>query len=1018
MMKKLLAAFAVLALAFSCTKTEVVELTVSPLAVNFDVAGGEQALTITCNDHWTVTKTADWITVSVTSGDGNGSVKISAPENKALDAREADVTVAAGEIKRVVKVSQLGKTPVLTVEPLALNVGDKGGELEVTVTSNIAWTVTIPAEAGWVTADKSSAEGSAVVKFTVAANEGLETREAEIGFAGAKLSQVVKLSQMGQEPFLGIDKQSVDAPYEGGQFAVAITSNVPWTVTIPEDAAWITADKLEGEGDATVTLTVENNIYLTGRNAVVVFAAGESLVSELPVAQQAGVPSHASDSLALVKIYTIADGAAWKESRVWDLTKPISEWPGIKLDDNGRVIEMSITNGTVSTVEWEIPEELSTLNALKTLQIVGSKLKGEIPAFLYDMTTLEVVRLNSNDLTGSLSDKLGQLTNLTDLYINLNKQFGGTIPATIGQLKNLVSINIAQTAISGEIPQALAQCSSLKNFMAWGAQLSGEIPDFWDQLPNIGVLQLYGNEGITGPIPASIGSLKKATGIQLKECNLTGNIPASFGGLEKCSNLMLNGNKLSGVVPAEVQAHPKWQATSGWKYETNILPQQDGYGLLLGYNHQTDSLALVKIYTIADGANWKESRRWDPAKPISEWPGIKLDDDGRVIEMSITNGTVSTVEWEIPEELATLDALKTLQIVGSKLKGEIPAFFYDMTTLEVVRLNTNNLTGALSDKLGQLTNLTDLYINGNKQFGGSIPATIGQLKNLVSINIAQTAIGGAIPAELVGCESLKNFMAYSNKLSGEIPDFWDQLPNIGVLQLYGNPDITGPIPASIGSLKKATGIQLKECNLTGNIPASFGGLEKCSNLMLNGNKLSGVVPAEVQAHPKWQATSGWKYEVNILPQQDGYGLTLSEFNLDGRWDAPRNNDNPSDIAFVALFEGNKLDLYIIAWGQHYVGTYQLANGVLTYDISKAYQAYTDVTFDGEGNMTSWSWMAGDLDASTLTLADGYDWYVMDAESLAEYKENLKEFGFQVQAGNTTATSSLFGIPDLVFTKKN
>ena len=69
-------------------------------------------------------------------------------------------------------------------------------------------------------------------------------------------------------------------------------------------------------------------------------------------------------------------------------------------------------------------------------------------------------------------------------------------------------------------------------------------------------------------------------------------------------------------------------------------------------------------------------------------------------------------------------------------------------------------------------------------------------------------------------------------------------------------------------------------------------------------------------------------------------------------------------------------------------------------------------------MTSWSWMAGDLDATTLALSDGYQWYDMDAESLASNKEVLQEFSFQLQAGNVSATSSLFGIEDLVFTKKN
>jgi hypothetical protein len=141
-------------------------------------------------------------------------------------------------------------------------------------------------------------------------------------------------------------------------------------------------------------------------------------------------------------------------------------------------------------------------------------------------------------------------------------------------------------------------------------------------------------------------------------------------------------------------------------------------------------------------------------------------------------------------------------------------------------------------------------------------------------------------------------------------------------------------------------------------------------------------------------------------------------DLDGRWEALRNNDDPTSVAFVALFEGSNLDLYVIPYGQHYVGTYQLGDGVIVYDISKAYQAYTDVTYDEEGHMTGNSWQAGNLDASTLTLAEDYDWYEMDAETLADYKVDLAEFSFQLQAGSTSATSALFGIENLVFTKVN
>ena len=878
MMKKLITlsmtALAALALVFSCTKKEVVELTVSPLSVNFDVAGGEQTVAITCNDHWTVTKDADWITIGTDKGDGNGSVKITVPENKALDTREGTVTVAAGEVKRTVTVAQLGKKPVLTVSPDALNATDEGGVLELTVTSNVEWTLTIPEDAIWVSAEKKAGEGNDVVKFTVSPNEGLEARETELVFNSGNLVPVkVKLSQMGQEPFFAIDMEKVEAPYGGGDYAIKVTTNLAWTLAIPEEVEWISADVTEGEKDAVVTLTVEENIFLEGREAVVEFIGGESYSVELPVSQQAGVPSHVTDSLALAKIYAIADGANWKESRRWDFEKPIVDWPGIKLDDDGRVIECSITNGTVTTVEWEIPEELSTLTALKTLQIVGSKLKGEIPAFFYDMTTLEVVRLNTNDLTGSLSEKLGQLTNLTDLYLNGNKQFSGNIPSAIGQLKKLVSINVAQTAVGGPIPQSLTGCESLKNFMAYSAGFTGEIPNFWDQLPTIGVLQLYDNPGLEGPIPATIGTLKSATGIQLKNCNLTGNIPASFGGLEKCGNLQLNGNKLSGVVPAEVQAHPKWGATTGWKYETNILPQQEGYGLLLAYTHQTDSLALIKIYTVADGANWKESRRWDLNQPIKDWPGIKLDEDGRVIECSITNGTVSTVEWELPAEIATMDKLQTFQAVGSKVIGTFPEWLYDMTTLTKVRLNNNAITGSLSAKIGQLTELTELFLNGNKDFGGTIPAAIGSLKLLNNFNIAETAISGAVPAELSGCDALATFVAYKSGITS-LPDNLDQWPALKTFMIYGN-NIEGPLPESLSKSTTITSAQMYNCNFTGNIPASYGNLPStCNQLYLNGNKLHGLIPEAVQNHPNFNVKNRWNAAERILPQQDGYTLYL------------------------------------------------------------------------------------------------------------------------------------------------
>ena len=102
------------------------------------------------------------------------------------------------------------------------------------------------------------------------------------------------------------------------------------------------------------------------------------------------------------------------------------------------------------------------------------------------------------------------------------------------------------------------------------------------------------------------------------------------------------------MVPAEVQAHPKWLPDSGWKYEVNILPQQDGYGLILGYTRQTDSLALVAIYNASKGAEWAKNK-WDLTKPINEWNSVTVTND-RVTALKLTtSGTITEGGSSLPK---------------------------------------------------------------------------------------------------------------------------------------------------------------------------------------------------------------------------------------------------------------------------------------------------------------------------------------------------------------------------------
>ena len=575
---KSLAALAAGLLALSCTKPMETVLSLSDLAANFEATGAlEKTVSVTSNYDWTVSCPDAWVTVSPNTGSGSGSFKISVTENKAFENRSSTVTVKANEKTATVKVGQLALTPSLIVGPTSLEVAADGGTVSVDITSNAPWTITVPADGSWATPDAASGEGSKKVTFTIAPNENFEARSVDVTFTAQDKKATVKISQAAPVPNLEVNPAAVSFDAEGGSRELTVTSNAPWTVTVTED--WITVDPASGQGNGKVILTVAPTEVRAARTAVITVkeTVGDT-EKTVNVSQEALPLGHKADSLALVAIYNAIDAATWKEDKKWDLTKPVSQWAsGIKLDDNGRVTQVSFTVLLANDL-WTLPEEIGDLTELTTLKL-NKNVKGQLPESVYTLPKLEKFYFENGDLEGTLSEKLGQMTNLTELYIDGNAKLEGSIPSSIGQLTNLAKLNVSNTGISGTLPAQLANCTALTDIVASNTQLSGNLPDIWGSLTALKTLMLFGNQGLTGPLPASLGSLTKLTGIQLQNCNFTGNIPEEWGNLPStCKTLNVSGNKLQGVVPAAVQAHANWTA---WKPATNILKQQDGYGLTL-----------------------------------------------------------------------------------------------------------------------------------------------------------------------------------------------------------------------------------------------------------------------------------------------------------------------------------------------------------------------------------------------------------------------------------------------------
>ena len=84
-------------------------LSVTPATLTFTFDGEDKALTVTANQPWTAQCDASWITLSATSGTGNGTITVTAPAYEDEQPRTANIFFVSGALKETVTVTQTPK---------------------------------------------------------------------------------------------------------------------------------------------------------------------------------------------------------------------------------------------------------------------------------------------------------------------------------------------------------------------------------------------------------------------------------------------------------------------------------------------------------------------------------------------------------------------------------------------------------------------------------------------------------------------------------------------------------------------------------------------------------------------------------------------------------------------------------------------------------------------------------------------------------------------------------------------
>ena len=82
-------------------------LSVSPSSLSYRATGGSEEITVASNIEWTVTSSADWLTITPTSGSGDGTITVEAATNTSEGERTATITVSGeGATPKTINVNQ------------------------------------------------------------------------------------------------------------------------------------------------------------------------------------------------------------------------------------------------------------------------------------------------------------------------------------------------------------------------------------------------------------------------------------------------------------------------------------------------------------------------------------------------------------------------------------------------------------------------------------------------------------------------------------------------------------------------------------------------------------------------------------------------------------------------------------------------------------------------------------------------------------------------------------------------
>ncbi|KAI9186239.1 hypothetical protein LWI28_015152 [Acer negundo] len=231
------------------------------------------------------------------------------------------------------------------------------------------------------------------------------------------------------------------------------------------------------------------------------------------------------------------------------------------------------------------PGHLTNLtSSLMLLSLGNCRLQGSFPENIFHRPNLHALKLQGNDYLKCNFSKVDGSSSLRYLDVSYTS-FSEKLPSTIGNLKLLSHLKMAECNFIGPVPMSIGNLTQLSYLDLGDNNLSGHVPSFLSNLEQLIVLDLSLNNfsgeisdifinltqlssldlsynRLSGPIPDIFISLTQLSSLDLSGNSLSGPIPSGVGGLRNLASVSLQTNSLNGTIPSELFNLPSLEIIS------------------------------------------------------------------------------------------------------------------------------------------------------------------------------------------------------------------------------------------------------------------------------------------------------------------------------------------------------------------------------------------------------------------------------------------------------------------------